>query len=476
MESIEQTSSNPKRKLGNVDDGEHFYSFDIEHEQSTKSFCCHSPTLTINSNSNNNNNNNNNNNINNNNNNNNTLTNYQQTTKIIQEFNIQQLTTSDITVSSTINIKSTPKQQMKISNNDLLSEADFQRVVQDITPADRDLFDEFLNSIKQKTDDYLFLSSFDDLPLSSQEQDTISKRHSSPSLSLPSQTSSIISTDRRRNSIPRGSSTIHYSPHSMPITNRSTPPIAAAQTLKQMAVQHQQRIMYNQQQQQQQQQITSSYSNYPYNNNNNNNSTRQYYQQSQISSENDTNLNPTSYYQPMCYSPAQQITMSGYNHHSQQHSNIYGIQNYSYQTSSSFYQPPPPPPPPLPQQQQQQSQQISTSSYSVANYSPSNGLLSTATTLPSSTFYSQDDNLPILDLQQHDSELEMELIPRQISIGIDSSSIASPTSTPSSSTKSPLHFMRSSLTVWFIPLLFALATFYMYILSTNAPPLDKESD
>ncbi|CAF5007629.1 unnamed protein product, partial [Rotaria socialis] len=66
-----------------VDDGEHFYSFDIEHEQSTKSFCSHSPTLTINSNNNNNNN--------------STLTNYQQTTKIIQEFNIQQLTTSDIT-------------------------------------------------------------------------------------------------------------------------------------------------------------------------------------------------------------------------------------------------------------------------------------------------------------------------------------------------------------------------------------------
>ncbi|CAF0937004.1 unnamed protein product [Rotaria sp. Silwood1] len=383
MESIEQTSSNPKRKLGNVDDGEHFYSFDIEHEQSTKSFRCHSPTLTVNSNSNSNTNN-------------NTLTNYQQTTKIIQEFNIQQLTTSDITVSSTINIKSTPKQQMKISNNDLLSEADFQRVVQDITPADRDLFDEFLNTIKQKTDDYLFLSSFDDLPSSSsasssQEQDNISKRHSS--LSLPTQTSSTISTDRRRNSITRGSSTIHYSPHSMPVTNRPTPPVAAAQTLKQMAVQHQQRIMYNQQQQQQQQQqLTSSYPNYPYNNNNNNNnSTRQYYQQTQISSDNDTNINSTSYYQPMCYSPVQQIAMSGYNHHSQQHSNIYGIQNYSYQTSSSFYQQPPPQP-------QQQPQQISTSSYSVANYSPSNGLLSTATTLPSSTFYSQEDNLPIIDL------------------------------------------------------------------------------
>jgi hypothetical protein len=171
---------------------------------------------------------------------------------------------------------------MKISNNDLLSEADFQRVVQDITPADRDLFDEFLNGIKQKTDDYLFLSSFDDLPISSsQQQDSISRRHSS--LSLPTQASSIISSDRRRNSIPRGSSTIHYSPHSMPISNR--PPTAAAQTLKQMAVQHQQRIAYNQQQ------VTSpsSYSNYPYNN-----STRQYYQQSQIATESDTPMNPVS--------------------------------------------------------------------------------------------------------------------------------------------------------------------------------------
>lgn len=216
----------------------------------------------------------------------NSLTNYQQTTKIIQEFNIQQSTTSDITVSSTINIKSTPKQTIKISNNDLLSEADFQRVVQDITPADRDLFDEFLNGIKQKTDDYLFLSSFDDLPsttLSQQEQDLNTRRHSS----LPTQTSSIIPSDRRRNSIPRGTSTIHYSPHSMPISNRPTQSSSsnvAAQTLKQMAVQHQQRALYNQQQQQQQ---VTSYSNYPYNNTN---STRQYYQQS----ENETLIDPVS--------------------------------------------------------------------------------------------------------------------------------------------------------------------------------------
>ena len=219
------------------------------------------------------------------------MTNYQQTTKIIQEFNIQQSTTSDITVSSTINIKSTPKQTMKIQTNDLLSEADFQRVVQDITPADRDLFDEFLNGIKQKTDDYLFLSSFDDLPTSSsQEQDSISRRHSS--FSFPTQTSSIMSSDRRRNSIPRGSSTIHYSPHSMPISSRPPPPppppptAAAAQTLKQMAVQHQQRAMYNQQQ-------TAPYSNTPYTNN----VPRQYYPQSETDSVSSRKRYPEFHYQ-----------------------------------------------------------------------------------------------------------------------------------------------------------------------------------
>ncbi|CAF5036927.1 unnamed protein product, partial [Rotaria magnacalcarata] len=74
--------------------------------------------------------------------------------------------------------------------------------------------------------------------------------------------------------------------------------------------------------------------------------------------------------------------MSSCNHHSQQHSNIYGIQNYSYQSSSSLYQQQPPPPPPQ-QQQQQQPPPLSTSSYSVASYSPSNDLLSTATSLPS---------------------------------------------------------------------------------------------
>jgi hypothetical protein len=85
----------------------------------------------------------------------------------------------------------------------------------------------------------------------------------------------------------------------------------------------------------------------------------------------------------MCYPPAQQTTVSGYNHHSQQRSNIYGIQNYSYQTSSSFYQ--------------QQQQQIPPSSHLITSFSPSNGVPPAAatTTLP---FYSQEDNLPILDL------------------------------------------------------------------------------
>jgi len=84
----------------------------------------------------------------------------------------------------------------------------------------------------------------------------------------------------------------------------------------------------------------------------------------------------------MCYPPAQQTTVSGYNHHSQQRSNIYGIQNYSYQTSSSFYQ---------------QQQQIPPSSHLITSFSPSNGVPPAAatTTLP---FYSQEDNLPILDL------------------------------------------------------------------------------
>jgi hypothetical protein len=89
----------------------------------------------------------------------------------------------------------------------------------------------------------------------------------------------------------------------------------------------------------------------------------------------------------MNYTPVEQTTMSGYNHHSQQRSNIYGIQNYSYQTSSSYYQ----------QQQQQQQQQIPTSSYPVATYSPSNGLPPTSTTHPLPPFYSPEDNLPVFD-------------------------------------------------------------------------------
>jgi hypothetical protein len=48
--------------------------------------------------------------------------------------------------------------------------------------------------------------------------------------------------------------------------------------------------------------------------------------------------------------------------------------------------------------------------------------------------------------QQHDSQAEMELIPRQTSITIDSSSTtSSSTSMPSSSIKSSLYFMSMNL-------------------------------
>ena len=100
--------------------------------------------------------------------------------------------------------------------------------------------------------------------MTNHEHDSISRRHSS--LSIPNSHSTLNINDRRRNSIPRGSSTIHYSPHSIPMSTRPTNS-AAAQTLKQMAVQHQQRAMFNQQQ----------YSSMPYNQN----STRPYYQQTE---------------------------------------------------------------------------------------------------------------------------------------------------------------------------------------------------
>jgi hypothetical protein len=38
------------------------------------------------------------------------------------------------------------------------------------------------------------------------------------------------------------------------------------------------------------------------------------------------------------------------------------------------------------------------------------------------------------------------------------------------------YYLDKSSTAWFIPLIFALGTFYMYILSTNAPPLNEEND
>ena len=88
----------------------------------------------------------------------------------------------------------------------------------------------------------------------------------------------------------------------------------------------------------------------------------------------------------MCYSPVQQTTASHCNHRFQQPSNIYGVQNYSYQTSSSssFYQ--------------ATQQQISTSSHPIASYSSSNGLPSTATALLPGSMYAHEDKFPILDL------------------------------------------------------------------------------
>ena len=275
------------------------------------------------------------------------LGNYQQTTKIIQEFNIQQSTnTSDITVSSTINIKSTAKPTLKSCNGDLLSEADFQRVVQDITPADRDLFDEFLNGIKQKTDDYLFLSTLDDLPPPI-ESTGLSQRQSSVSYS-PSP-SSMASNDyrRARNALPRGSNTIHYGAQTVRPSSNTT---VAAQTLKQMAVQHQQRIIYNQQQ-------SNTYTNYS----STENFPAHYYQTSstipdtppsieQVSQmvmarKNDQSrfdlfmfdVFQTSHYSGgMSYSSVPSTNFSPYSS-----SNIYTMNNYSYQTStpvsSSYY-------------------------------------------------------------------------------------------------------------------------------------------
>lgn len=48
--------------------------------------------------------------------------------------------------------------------------------------------------------------------------------------------------------------------------------------------------------------------------------------------------------------------------------------------------------------------------------------------------------------QQHDSELEMELIPRQISIGIDSSSSTPP---PTASSKQPSRVMSMNQFTYF---------------------------
>ena len=142
------------------------------------------------------------------------------TRKIVQELNLEQFLSSDMTVSSTINIKQPRRAQ---PNNDLLSEDEFQRVIEDLTPADRNLFDEFLGGMKYRID------SIDPI-LSLQQNETGLRRHSS--LAVPQ--------DRRRNSTPRGPNTIHYSPHAA-----NTPSRQSAAALKQMADQHQQRVVYN---------------------------------------------------------------------------------------------------------------------------------------------------------------------------------------------------------------------------------------
>ena len=125
-----------------------------------------------------------------------------------------------MTVSSTINIKQPRRAQ---PNNDLLSEDEFQRVIEDLMPADRNLFDEFLGGMKYRID------SIDPI-LALQQNETILRRH--PPLAVPQ--------DRRRNSTPRGPNTIHYGPHSTAMPSRQS-----AAALKQLADQHQQRVVYN---------------------------------------------------------------------------------------------------------------------------------------------------------------------------------------------------------------------------------------
>ena len=57
--------------------------------------------------------------------------------------------------------------------------------------------------------------------------------------------------------------------------------------------------------------------------------------------------------------------------------------------------------------------------------------------------------------QQHDSELEMELIPRQTSIGIDSSSTTSSSSSMlSASTKSSTNFMSMNEFASYFPYIY----------------------
>ncbi|CAF1245365.1 unnamed protein product, partial [Didymodactylos carnosus] len=213
-------------------------------------------------------------------------------TKIVQEFNIQQTNSSDITVSSTINIKSysndtTTKESQSsatITANDLLSEADFDRVIKDITPADRNLFDEFLivgsttttatlYSTKKSDEEDLFISNDKDLYQLVENDFTNNDQTTTyfPSHDLLSCNGIPYvhhnMSDKRRNSISSTiqqqhitKSTIHYPPQNMCNTYSSSsflcndsktnnrhltqPPLSgpAATTLKKMAVQHQQRL------------------------------------------------------------------------------------------------------------------------------------------------------------------------------------------------------------------------------------------
>ncbi|CAF0892183.1 unnamed protein product [Didymodactylos carnosus] len=200
-------------------------------------------------------------------------------TKIVQEFNIQQINSSDITVSSTINIKSYSNekitkqpQESTITANDLLSEADFDRVLKDITPADRNLFDEFLivgstatptvYSSKKSDEEDLFQLVENNSTNNNQTSNDSSSRHHLSSCDGVRYTHDNLS-DRRRSlttTMQQQNATIHYLPQNMchiysssssscndsrtnrPHLAQSSLSGPAANTLKEMAIQHQQRL------------------------------------------------------------------------------------------------------------------------------------------------------------------------------------------------------------------------------------------